>query len=60
MSLEDRYITATPEGVTLSIVLAGLGSRFIAYLIDFSIQVALLVPFMLARPPISVGTTPPD
>lgn len=48
MSLEDRYITATPEGVPLSIVLAGLGSRFIAYLIDFSIQVALLVAFILA------------
>ena len=47
MSLEDRYVTATPEGVSLSVVLAGLGSRFVAYLIDFAIQVALFVGFIL-------------
>jgi uncharacterized RDD family membrane protein YckC len=48
MGLEDRYVTATPEGVTLSVVLAGLGSRFVAYFIDFLIQVALLIAFVLA------------
>jgi uncharacterized RDD family membrane protein YckC len=48
MALEDRYVTATPEGVSLSVVLAGLGSRFVAYFIDFLIQVALFVIFILA------------
>jgi len=43
MTLEDRYVTPTPEGVSLDIVLAGLGSRFIAFLLDFVIQVALFV-----------------
>ncbi len=38
MELEDRYVTSTPEGVSLSFVLAGVGSRGAAYLIDFSIQ----------------------
>jgi uncharacterized RDD family membrane protein YckC len=43
MALEDRHVTATPEGVSLDVVLAGLGSRFTAYLLDFLIQLALLV-----------------
>ncbi len=38
MELEDRYVTSTPEGVPLSFVLAGVGSRGAAYLIDFVIQ----------------------
>jgi len=38
MELEDRYVTSTPEGVSLSFVLAGVGSRGAAYLIDFSVQ----------------------
>ena len=47
MALEDRSHTATPEGVTLDVVLAGLGSRAAAYLIDFLIQVAVFVAFEL-------------
>ncbi|MGO9027015.1 MAG: RDD family protein [Acidimicrobiales bacterium] len=47
MGLEDRYVTATPESVSLSIVLAGLGSRFAAFSLDFTIQVAALVAFLL-------------
>jgi len=43
MALEDRHVTATPEGVSLNVVLAGPGSRFAAYLLDFAIQVALFV-----------------
>ena len=38
MEIEDRYVTSTPEGVSLSFVLAGLGSRASAYLIDFVVQ----------------------
>jgi uncharacterized RDD family membrane protein YckC len=44
---EDRYVTATPEGVSLDTVLAGLGSRFGAYLIDLAIQVAVLLGVLL-------------
>ena len=48
MDLDDRYVSATPEGVSLSVVLAGLGSRFVAYLIDFLIQIAVFVGFLFA------------
>ncbi len=48
MDLEDRYIAATPEGVSLSVVLAGLGSRFTAYLLDVLIQMVALIVFVLA------------
>jgi uncharacterized RDD family membrane protein YckC len=36
--LDDRVTIATPEGVALELVLAGLGSRFIARLLDTIIQ----------------------
>ena len=39
MHLDDRITIATPEGVTLELVLAGLGSRFLARLLDTVIQV---------------------
>jgi uncharacterized RDD family membrane protein YckC len=48
VDLEDRYVSATPEGVSLSVVLAGLGSRFTAYLIDFLIQVVVFIVFVVA------------
>ncbi len=48
MDLEDRHVSATPEGVSLSVVLAGLGSRFVAYLIDFLIQVVVFAIFVFA------------
>jgi uncharacterized RDD family membrane protein YckC len=48
MALEDRYVTATPEGVSLSVVLAGVGSRFSAYLLDFVIQVVFFVVVFFA------------
>jgi uncharacterized RDD family membrane protein YckC len=43
MTLEDRYVTPTPEGVSLDAVLAGLGSRFAAFLIDFVLQAIVFV-----------------
>lgn len=43
VEFEDRQVTATPEGVHLDVVIAGLGSRFCAYLIDFAIQVVLFL-----------------
>ena len=43
MTLEDRYVTPTPEGVSLDTVLAGLGSRFAAFSLDFLLQVAFFI-----------------
>ncbi len=43
MEYEDRYVIATPEGVELAVPLAGLGSRFMAAMIDIVIQSALIV-----------------
>ena len=47
MEYEDRIRIATPEGVDLELTLAGVGSRFTAALVDFLIQVALLVALAL-------------
>lgn len=45
MSKPDR--TVTPEAVTISVDVAGLGSRMIAWLIDSLIQLAILVPVLI-------------
>ena len=47
MTLEDRYVTPTPEGVSLDTVIAGLGSRFAAYLLDVFLQGVFLVGAVL-------------
>jgi uncharacterized RDD family membrane protein YckC len=41
--LDSRIAVATPEGIELEVVLAGLGSRFVARLIDTLIQVVLIL-----------------
>jgi uncharacterized RDD family membrane protein YckC len=47
----DRLAIATPEGVQVELTLAGIGSRFIAGMIDFLIQVAVAVSlFFILRP----------
>lgn len=43
MQLDDLITIATPEGVELELVLAGAGSRFIAAVIDFALEVLLIV-----------------
>ena len=43
MQLDDRVTLATPEGVALELVLAGLGSRFLARLLDTLIQIGLII-----------------
>jgi uncharacterized RDD family membrane protein YckC len=43
VQLDNRVTFATPEGVTLELVLAGLGSRFLARLLDTVIQLALII-----------------
>jgi uncharacterized RDD family membrane protein YckC len=45
----DQISIVTPEGITLDLPLAGVGSRFIAALIDTSIQVAALIGLSLLR-----------
>ncbi len=47
MDFEDRHVTVTPEGISLDVVLAGLGSRFIAFTLDFTLQVLALVGFTI-------------
>jgi uncharacterized RDD family membrane protein YckC len=44
---EDRLTLDTPEGVQLELTLAGVGSRFAAAIIDFIIQVVILVALFL-------------
>ena len=48
MTLEDRHVTPTPEGVSLDVVLAGLGSRIAAFSLDFLIQVVVFLVVALA------------
>jgi uncharacterized RDD family membrane protein YckC len=46
---QDRLRIATPEGVSVDLILAGLGSRFIATLIDLTFKgLLILVAYLLA------------
>ena len=47
MQYEDRVTIATPEGVNVDLTLAGIGSRFIAALIDTSIKIAVFLGFFV-------------
>jgi uncharacterized RDD family membrane protein YckC len=47
-ALGDELVVATPELVTFGYQLAGPGSRFLAQLIDFPIQVAILLLALFA------------
>jgi uncharacterized RDD family membrane protein YckC len=51
ISFEDRVAIATPEGVEVELILAGIGSRFIAGAIDFTIQLVVIVSLgLITRP----------
>jgi uncharacterized RDD family membrane protein YckC len=43
MEYEDRLTIATPEGLDLSLSLAGAASRFVAAVVDLTIQTILLI-----------------
>lgn len=43
MEYEDRVRISTPEGVDVELTLAGIGSRFIAAILDFMIQAAVVI-----------------
>ena len=47
MLLDDRVTIATPEGVSLELVLAGVGSRFVARLLDMLIQGVIIFALVL-------------
>jgi len=53
--LDDRVTIATPEGVSLELVLAGVGSRFMARLLDTVIQLAIIIALAIG---ISATTAP--
>jgi uncharacterized RDD family membrane protein YckC len=51
VGFDDRLAIATPEGVEVELTLAGIGSRFIAAGIDFTIQVLVVIALaVLLRP----------
>jgi uncharacterized RDD family membrane protein YckC len=41
MEYEDRIVIPTPEGVQVGYVLAGVGSRFVAFLVDWILKLAV-------------------
>ncbi|NNN21075.1 MAG: RDD family protein [Acidimicrobiales bacterium] len=47
MQLDDIYVTASPEGIAIEYKLAGLGSRFIALMVDSIVQITSLYLFAL-------------
>jgi uncharacterized RDD family membrane protein YckC len=51
VGFEDRLAIATPEGVEIELTLAGLGSRFIAGLIDFAIRLLPLIALLVLIDP---------
>jgi uncharacterized RDD family membrane protein YckC len=44
---EDRISIATPEGVDLELALAGVGSRFVAAIVDLTLQTLLVIALAL-------------
>ena len=51
VGFEDRLAIATPEGVEIELTLAGLGSRFIAGMIDFAIRLLPLIALLVLVDP---------
>jgi uncharacterized RDD family membrane protein YckC len=47
MTFDDKVTIATPEGVPLDLVVAGLGSRFIATMLDVAIELAAIFAIYL-------------
>lgn len=47
MIYEDRLALDTPEGIQLELTLAGVGSRFVAALIDYALQAVILIALAL-------------
>ena len=58
MEIDDRFVAATPEGVSLEFVLAGLGSRFLAIFLDLMLQAAVIAIIVLALTKVIGFSTP--
>jgi uncharacterized RDD family membrane protein YckC len=55
MEFEDRMTIETPEGLTVTVPLAGVGSRFVAAGIDWTIQIILIVSALVVFVGFGVG-----
>ena len=55
MTLDDRITIATPEGLEVDLVLAGLGSRSVARLVDSLIQIVIIIALAVAQAVVSIG-----
>lgn len=55
MLLDDRITISTPEGIEIDMVLAGLGSRFLATLLDTLIQGAAIIALALVAGVVGIG-----
>lgn len=55
MEYEDRMMIETPEGLTMTVHLAGVGSRFVAALIDWTIQIVLTAAALVVFVEFGVG-----
>jgi uncharacterized RDD family membrane protein YckC len=51
ISFDDTVAIATPEGVEVELTLAGIGSRFIAGAVDFTIQLVVIISMALITRP---------
>jgi uncharacterized RDD family membrane protein YckC len=51
VALEDRLAIATPEGVEVELVLAGIGSRFIAGAVDYTLQLIVIIAMAVILQP---------
>jgi uncharacterized RDD family membrane protein YckC len=51
----DRYTIATPEGLEVDLVLAGLGSRFIARLVDSLVQLGVIIALVIVQAQLPSG-----
>lgn len=47
MTLDDRIVITTPEGVQVQLSVAGIGARFLARLLDSLIQFGLIIALMI-------------
>lgn len=55
MTLDNRLTIATPEGLEVELVLAGLGSRFIARLVDSIVQLGVILTLAIVQAAIPSG-----
>jgi uncharacterized RDD family membrane protein YckC len=51
-SLDDRVTIATPEGIELELILAGIGSRFAATLLDVVVQLGAIFALAIVLGPL--------